>query len=138
MMRFGIVFCATTLVLTLAGAASAQSSNDHMKCSRVTDRDGVSAVVDLETAQLGLDAGCKVKAKSRELCVPVAADVIGPVHESAAVTGENLADERLCYRIKCPKRSLPQVQVADRFGTRPVALGQARRFCTSVIPDTAP
>jgi hypothetical protein len=137
MMRIGMVSCAAMVTLALAGVEPARSqTNDHMKCYRVSDRGGAVAVVDLETAQFGLDAGCKLKARSRELCMPAAADVIGAEHVDPSVTGENLTNERLCYRIRCPKRSLPQVQVADRFGTRAVALGQARRFCTSVTPDT--
>ena len=137
MMRLGIVFCATAVLLLLAGAGPARSqTNDYMKCYRVSDLGGAAAVIDLKTAQLGQDAGCMLKAKSRELCVPAASDVVGPVAEGAGITGENLVSERLCYRIKCPKRSLPQVRVDDRFGTRLVVLGQPKRFCTSVTPDT--
>jgi len=136
MTRTSIVASAVLWLLTSGAARAASQTSDHMKCYRVTDRDGAAAVADFDTAQLGLVPGCKLRAKSRELCVPVTSDVIGSAETADAVTGENLADQRLCYRIKCPKGSLPPMQVSDRFGTRSLLPGQAKRFCTSVVPAT--
>lgn len=107
----------------LFGAAPAGAVlHDHLKCYRAKDTASLSAILDLfptEDPPFPIDARCKVKARSRQLCFPVAAiqfDATGPTLD---VKGEELANPLICYTIKCPAVDLPDsVQLTDRFGTR--------------------
>ena len=83
----------------------------------------------------GVDAGCTVEAKVRELCVPASADVIDGDDSQTDVQGDDVGVERLCYKVKCPKRALPAVQVTDRFGSRTVGVRRSRLLCLPVVAD---
>ena len=123
------------LLFGVAGFANAAEHNrDHLKCYRAAEQPVQRSVVDLDTSLFGIDAGCAVTSAVRELCVPAAADVLAGGTEDDAISGENLESERLCYRIKCPRRSRPALQVSDRFGTRTVSVGRPKIFCTAARP----
>ncbi len=126
--RLSLISTVPLTLLISCGTALAQT-RDHMKCYRVDDGDHGSSVIDVETLPFGLDAGCTVIAKARELCVPAEPEVMGPAADSD-FAGEELDGDRLCYRVKCPKRLLPAFEVADRFGSRPVSVRRARKLCT--------
>ena len=134
MTRFLALCLVSTFALVGAHAVVARAqSHDHLRCYRVSDRAGTDAGIEIATLPFGLSPGCKVKASARELCVPTTADVLTTGQEAASdIGGEDLQSERLCYRIKCPQRTLPQIAVADRFGARSVSLGKAARYCTTV------
>jgi hypothetical protein len=127
------VSAAALLGLTLWSGPALAAANDHLACYRVGDANEASASVDLTTLPFGVDSGCTVEAKARELCIPATGEVlVGGPNDADPVPASEIAQERLCYRIDCPRRALPPVVATDRFGARRVALRRPRMFCTPV------
>lgn len=119
-------------VFVPVGSASATSTDD-MRCRRVDASRVASIVVDLDTI-FGVDAGCRVHGRARELCEPAyAAD--SSTGQARGAPAPTPASRHLCFRVRCPQRPLPVIGVADRFGTRPVALQVPTRVCLPVKLD---
>jgi len=123
------------LGLVWAVSASAERPRDHLKCYHVQDASEARATVDPDTLPFGVDLGCVIEAKAREVCVPANAEVLADAAAVPQTEGDDLAYERTCYRLKCPERPLPAVQVTDRFGTRSVTVRRAKTLC---VPSTTP
>ena len=123
----------TWLVASSAGA----QLHDHLKCYRVRDATSSVATVDLHPADSVLfevDAGCTVKVRSKQLCVPVQQDLVessgGPLH----ITGQELTNAFLCYAVKCPASTLPEtLEMSDPFGTRTLSSLHTSTVCTPAI-----
>jgi hypothetical protein len=125
----------------LAGFASTSYAQpttlDHLKCYRIKDPAKFSASVTLEAlqTQFGLE-DCTVKGKAQLFCVPIDKTVTAytdktkPPLGGQALIGQKLDDDRICYRIKCPKVSIPAISVSDQFGTRDVSGFVPMLLCT--------
>jgi hypothetical protein len=113
---------AATLVFGLAATAAEAQLQDHLKCYKVKDPSSFSATVDLfpaDTDTFESDAGCSVKVRSRQLCVPVAKEVVTTDAPDLDVGGIDLTNAFLCYKVRCPATELPPtLQMSDQFGTR--------------------
>jgi hypothetical protein len=51
------------------------------------------------------------------------------------VQGDDVGVERLCYKVKCPKRALPAVQVTGSLRSRVVGVRRSRLLCLPVVAD---
>lgn len=118
-------------VAAMVGPASA-SSNDHLRCDRVSDTVEAGGAVDLATVPFGMDAGCTVEGVAREVCSPVGAEIVVAAEGEAAVAGPDSVQERICYRLRCPEKSRPTAQVRDRFGVRTVTVKRPATVCVPV------
>jgi hypothetical protein len=125
-------------MLNVVGAAYAQVPNDHLKCYKVKDPLNLAAVVDLDSPQFGLEAGCKVS-KAKYFCVPAEKTVISAMDKSTnlpiiplPVIGPNAGD-RICYKIKCPTSVIPDQAVTDQFGARTITKFKASFLCTPAV-----
>ena len=119
-------------------ATAGAQARDHLKCYRTADASEAVSSADIESVAFGLDEGCTIEGKVRELCVPATADVLVSDSAKNDFQGDDLTTERLCYKIKCPKRALPGLQVSDRFGVRAVGVRRSRLLCLPVVADAAP
>jgi hypothetical protein len=130
---------AVLLLVTTAASAHAQAQNDHLKCYKVKDALKLAAVVDLNSPQFGLEAGCKVS-KAKFFCVPATKTVISAVDKATGlpitplpVSGPDAGD-RICYKVKCPiVVPIPDQQVTDQFGTRTITKFKASYLCTPAV-----
>jgi hypothetical protein len=136
-----IRFSLTLVILLSLGSAHVPTARaeplDHLTCYRVEDTSEGGATVALDTLPFGVDAGCVVQARARELCLPASAAVLEGT-PADGTQGDELTIERTCYRIDCPERELPAVQVTDRFGTRALALKGARTVCVPAVSTEQP
>src|SRR5262245_22455281 len=107
---FVVPLFAVLATIAWCPSASAQTQ-DHLKCYRTEDASDAVATANIESATFGVDEGCTIEAKVRELCVPAAADVIEGDSSQSDVQGDDVGVERLCYKVKCPRRALPAVTV---------------------------
>jgi hypothetical protein len=121
---------------------------DHLKCYKVKDPAKFAASVTLEAlqTQFGLE-DCELKGKAQFFCVPVDKTVTAykdkskPPLAGASFISQKLAEDRVCYKLKCPKVSIPDILVSDQFGTRnlskfsPVMLCTPARKATIDNPD---
>jgi hypothetical protein len=146
--RVAFLFLLSALSTAWTVTASATSPvHDHLECRRALDASESDARVDLETLPFGLDEGCVVEAKVREVCTPATAGVLAGGSSRAssdasagessddAFTGEDLREERTCYRITCPRRAHAPMLASDRFGAREIRVRRAARIC---VPSSAP
>lgn len=136
--------CCTALaasIVLLAGPATAQL-HDHLKCYRIKDPASHSAIVDLrpaDQASFEVDAGCKLKVRSRELCVPVRKQVVESDAPDLDVSGAELTGAFLCYKVRCPQAVLPaSYEVSDQFGTRAVTGLRTSTLCVPAIQGAPP
>lgn len=121
-----------------AGTAHAQpQSLDHLKCYKIKDPANFSATVTLEAlqTQFGLE-DCEMKGKAQYFCVPVDKTVTAykdktkPPLNGMSFVGQKLDEDRICYKLKCPKVAIPDILVSDQFGTRTVGKFAPVLLCT--------
>jgi hypothetical protein len=115
---------------------------DHLKCYKIKDPTSFAAVVDLRPVDdglFGVDAGCSVKVRSRELCFPVRKDYISGTGSHQALSGQALANAFLCYKVKCPFESHPEsMEMTDQFGTRTLEGMRTSTICAPAVRGTPP
>lgn len=135
--RFLVVAC----FLAASTPALAQA-RDHLKCFKVSDSTSFGATVDLEpapSAPVGADTGCVVKVRSRQLCFPVDSDVTDQDGPAAPVSGQDLENAFLCYRVKCPSAELPSsLQMSDEFGSHTLAGLKVATVCSPAVVGPPP
>ncbi len=133
---------AVVLMLGLAvpprGAAALP---DHLKCYKIKDPLVLQGILDVHTPQFGPETGCTVS-KAKLFCVPATKTVVsaedrktGPI-TPLPVAGAAAADDRICYKLKCPAAPADQ-EVTDQFGTRTLTKLKASMVCTPAVKGTA-
>ena len=119
------------VLLTRTGFAQPM---DHLKCYKVKDRLKLSAVADLNST-LGVDLGCSIS-RAKYFCVPATKSVTQSNVQPIPVSGQELTDERICYKIKCSKPFPADQDVIDQFGERTVTGLKPAFICTPARPAT--
>jgi hypothetical protein len=124
-------------VVPLPRPACAQP-HDHLKCYKAKDVTSFVATIDLHPADEALfevDAGCTVKARTKQVCFPVEQDVVASGGGAGLnVSGQDLANAFLCYTVKCPPAVPPAtLQMSDPFGTRTLSGLKTSTVCTPAI-----
>jgi len=121
--RSSVLTIAATLLLLTVGSVRAQVE-DHLKCYKVKDPLKLRGVVDIDSSQFGLEAGCKIK-PSKFFCVPARKTVVEAEDRATGtpITPLPLAapaapGDRMCYKIKCPLTAIASQEITDQFGTR--------------------
>jgi len=125
-----------TLVLSLILAAPGRAQiADHLKCYQITDPLNLAAVVDLDSPQFGVEAGCKVS-KAKFFCVPTRKTVVSAMDKKTKqpitplpVSGPDPGN-RICYNVTCPKDVIPDREVVDQFGIRSLSKLRVAILCT--------
>lgn len=132
----------TALVLAASTVVATAQPYDHLKCFKIKDSlASFVATADLrplDTGNFELDAGCTIKVRSRELCVPVNKDRIdeGP---SLVVAGQELTNAFLCYTVRCSGETLPAaLSMSDQFGSRQLSKLHTTRLCAPAMLGTPP
>jgi hypothetical protein len=124
--------CGAILVATaLAASGAFAQTSDHLRCRRVAGARIERSDVDVKT-RLGIDAGCKVR-RVLELCEPAYDEAV--ITAASAPPSPEPWIERLCYRLKCPRRLMGDVQILDGTTVRKVGVKTPSLICT---PLTTP
>src|SRR5689334_18933822 len=113
--------------LALVAPVGAQPVADHLKCYKAKD----SAPKASYTADLGglvAEPGCTIKVPGNLLCVEATKTNVTPTPPDGP-DNSGSAGRFLCYKVKCPKATLPQVQWHDQFGSRLVAPSTPKIVC---------
>jgi hypothetical protein len=140
--RFRTAVTVTAALVVLAANAAAQT--DHLKCYKLKDTLKLAGVLDLESPQFGMDAGCIVS-KAKLFCVPATKAVVSATDRA---TGNPIAplsfaaaptpDDRVCYKIRCPAFvEIPDQSVTDQFGSRVVSKLKPSLICTPAVKGAA-
>lgn len=121
-------------VLTFAASAGAQPVADHLKCFKVKEsQPKTSYTADL--SGLVMETGCTIKFPAAMACVPTTKENVQPTPPGGGGTGTPNAFG--CYKIKCPKGSLPPLQLNDQFGSRSVAPIKSKLLCAPMVSTTS-
>jgi len=121
------------LALQLSVLAGAQPVADHLKCYKVRDPQAKAAY----TADLGglvAEPGCTIKVPATMVCVPATKENVNPPPQGTGATGAPNAFG--CYKVHCPKATLPTLQLNDQFGSRAVTPRAAKLLCAPAPPPT--
>ena len=136
-MKITLTTLATGLVLAASTLPAAAQSYDHLRCFRVKDSvASFAAITNLtprDSTNFPVASGCTLKARSRELCIPVDKDRTdqGP---SLEVSGSDLTSAFLCYTAKCRGEALPDsLLMSDQFGSHPLSGFHTSRLCAPAI-----
>lgn len=112
---------------------------DHLECFKIKTSEKLKAHADVDPGlrpPFELAAGCTI-GKATKYCVPVM-KTVAVVDESSTLTpdpgyeGQDLEDDRICYRVKCPETTAADaaITVRDRFGNRQFTKLQSKEICT--------
>jgi hypothetical protein len=137
MRRILLTVSVATLSLAWAFAADAQVP-DHLKCSTIKDPVGKGAyTADLgASSPLPAESGCVIKMPGKLLCVDTTKTNVSPAPPGAAPAGA--AGRFVCYKVKCPKTTLPPVAWTDQFGTRTLQPLGTKMLCAPEAPPPGP
>jgi len=130
-------------LLLLVGTALGQIP-DHLKCYKIKDPLQLQGIVDLDSPQFGVEAGCKI-GRAKLFCVNVSKKVIqatdgatGAVIVPDPLTGSPVPVDQVCYPIRCNKPFPPDQDVTDQFGRRTVQKLIPQLLCGPARKGPAP
>ena len=112
--------------LTWAAPPALGQVPDHLKCYKIKD----SLPKTTYTADLGglvAEPGCTIKVPATMACVPATKTNVVPAPPGGGGTGT--PNSFFCYKVKCPKATLPPLAGTDQFGTRTVTPSKAKLLC---------
>jgi len=122
------VVCLTRVV----PAAAQQAVPDHLKCYKVKDP-APKARYTADLTGLAPEPGCTIKVPGTMLCVETTKRNVQPTPPGGGTSGTP-AGNFLCYKLKCPKATVPPVMVNDQFGARMVTPSVSKLVCAPVPP----
>jgi hypothetical protein len=137
-----IVHTAAILCLFASGVGA---QTDHLKCYKMKDSLKLTGVLDIDSPQFGLDAGCTVS-KAKLFCVPAEKSVVSATDRATGdpitplpFTTAPTPDDRVCYKVRCPVPAvpLPDQSITDQFGNRVVSKLKASLICTPAVKGSA-
>ena len=119
--------------LTWTASPALAQVPDHLKCYKINDPQAKTKY----TADLGglvSESGCTIKVPAITACVPATKTNITPPPPGTGGTGTPNAFG--CYKVKCPKATLPPLTLNDQFGSRVVTPSAPKLLCAPVAPPT--
>jgi hypothetical protein len=126
--------------LAIATPVAAQPF-DHLKCYKVKDPHKFEATADLvprDDPPFAVEPGCRVKVTGKKLCVPVDKQLLATTAPVVEFPTAEASSDYLCYKVKCPKGAVPDLEVTDQFGTRTVSGLRAKEICTPAVKGPPP
>ena len=136
LIRFRLVLGAVTCVAATAVPAGAQPATDHLECYTIKDPRPEFPTPSFYTADVdGLVAqsGCTIRLPAQMACVPAVQANVSPTPPGAGATG--IPNEVFCYKVKCPRATLPTLDGADQFGSRTVTPTARKLVCAPAVPS---
>src|SRR5579862_7033810 len=119
------------LYFTCATTAAAQPVADHLRCYKVKDpQTKTKYTADLDG--LVAEPGCTIKVPAIMACVPTTKTNVIPMPPGGGGTGT--PNSFFCYKVKCPKTTLPTISGTDQFGTHTATAKPASLVCAPVAP----
>ncbi len=122
-MRRALTLAASALFcLTFVAAVNAQ---DHLECYSLKKDPQTKVKYTADLTGLAVEPGCVVQVPAKMVCVPTHKRNVTPTPPGTG--GSDPTGGFACYKVTCPKRTLPSVPLDDQFGTRTV-VPAARKF----------
>ena len=120
-------------------ASSAQAQVDHLTCYKAKDSASFAALATLDAVQDAFDPGqCQIIGKAKLFCVPTSkaldeftVDKLPAV--PLPVPGIDPQQDHVCYKVKCPKKTIADTDVSDQFGARALSKFKAQFICVPAV-----
>ncbi len=131
-------------ILAQAVPAQAQPLNDHLKCYKAKDgnkfKEAIADLVPLQDPPFPVKPGCKIKLKGKQVCIPVSKTLNSTSAPAPlGLTGLDLVNDYICYKVKCDKQELPDLVVSDQFGSRTIEkLKAVKWLCAPAVKGAGP
>jgi len=126
---------AALIVVLVPSARTHAVVADHLKCYKIKDPQAKVKY----TADLGgliAEPGCTIKVPGQLFCTQATKTNVTPTPPGGA-DNTGSAGRFLCYKVKCPKATLPTVPWHDQFGTRTLITKTASLVCApEILPTT--
>ena len=116
-----------------AGLAGAQVP-DHLECFKVKDPQA-KASYRADVSGLVAEPGCTIKVPGTLFCTQTTKTNVDPPPPGGPGTS-GPAGRFLCYKLKCPKATLPAVAWHDQFGSRILTTKRSSLVCAPEIVTT--
>jgi hypothetical protein len=100
---------------------------DHLKCYKINKDPQAKAHYLADLGGLVAEPGCKIAVPAVTACVPSTKTNVTPTPPGGGGTGT--PNSFFCYKVTCPKATLPTLAGADQFGSRTVTPGPAKLLC---------
>ncbi len=128
------------VLVALPDVVALGQETDHLQCYRIRDTHSYSGLLNLDSPQFGMTAGCRVRIRGAKFCVPARKEVVelDPGTPIAEFESEPLVFDRICYKVSCPKPVLPPQEVTDQFGTRIISFRSVSEVCTPAVKGPVP
>jgi Protein of unknown function (DUF1566) len=122
------------VLAVLLSVAGAHAQSDHLACYKVRDSQA-KAKYTADIDGLVLQPRCVVKVPAAMACVPATKSNVTPTPPGGGGTGT--PNPFLCYKMRCPKTTLPTLAGSDQFGSRTVTPSAAKLVCAPLAgPST--
>jgi hypothetical protein len=111
---------------------------DHLECFKIKAGDKMKGTVNVDPGahpSFAAATGCTVL-KASKYCVPVAKTVTlfeGTTTQDASHVGQELMDDRICYKMKCPAAEIGTISAHDQFGTHSFEKFKVSEICTPAV-----
>jgi hypothetical protein len=122
----------TALCLAWVASAAAQPT-DHLACYKIKDSQA-KATYTANVGGLAAEPGCIIKVPATMACVPATKTNVQPMPPGGGGTGT--PNSFFCYKVKCPKATLPTLAGADQFGSRTVTPKTTSLLCAPLAGPT--
>jgi len=127
------LLAALLVVPGLLASAGGQTGPDHLKCYKVKDPQA-KKTYSADLGGLVAEPGCTIKVPAVMACVPATKTNVTPT--PPGVGGSGIPNAFGCYKIKCPKTTLPPFALNDQFGSRSVTPSVPKLLCAPVASPT--
>jgi hypothetical protein len=109
---------------------SSPAIGTHLECYRISDRLTPRGTFDALDAQISqLQQGCRIS-RAKFVCVPVEMlNVSIDPTPGAVLPAVDGAEARICYKLRCPRRTSPARSFEDEFGERTFSRFTASFLC---------
>lgn len=130
-----LILSAFVAALALTSPAQAQPVGDHLKCYKVKKDPAPKQKYTADLGGLVPEPGCIISVPAVMACVPATKSNVTPTPPGGGGTGT--PNTFGCYKVKCPKATLPALQLHDQFGNRSVIPSASKLLCApSCVPAT--
>ena len=138
-MKRSLLVLAAVVSLGLALPTNSSAQFDHLTCFKVRDSVKFSALATLDALQNAFDPGqCKISGKAKLFCVPTNKmvdefEIDKQPGTLLPIPGLDPQQDQICYKVKCPKATIADRDVADQFAARPLSRFKAKLLCVPAV-----
>ena len=116
---------ALALCAYLAWGVTPAGAQSHLKCYKAKDPlPRATFTADLSGL---VPQNCRIQVPARMVCVPSNKTNVSPPPPGGGATG--VPNKFACYKVRCPRATLPNVPMHDQFGNRSITPKSATLLC---------